>query len=423
MPLTITLKGKKRAVESTPPEALPSTPSGSEPPHPTKRARRAETRQCPVCEEHIPLRLLAMHAQLESERVEEVIKKVGSSDVAYDEMIDESLPGPSSRVRRSAMKARKSMTTRNVKDSLDQSTKTIQIVKRRRKQRNLKLKEMLKEEEEGNTSTYAWLKRFTGEEITCPVCSATVRGDRDVLDAHVDSCLAHESQRLQEACQRELLHQRALEEEAWDDAEDNNYVGDVRGAGFYTRRDDDEYVDEEVDIDGDDQVIFGETQFTEGDVVPVNLGQEEVDEDFEVEIEGDDDDEAQQAQRTLRDLIAPGKAGKQVLQNGEVGRHGVDLTSFCEMDKLDFTILSTRQRGDKSALLLALENKIKLLESAPSTSLLCRICIDPYTEPTVSTGCWHTCCKECWLRCLGSTKLCPICKRITGASDLRRVYL
>ena len=58
-----------------------------------------------------------------------------------------------------------------------------------------------------------------------------------------------------------------------------------------------------------------------------------------------------------------------------------------------------------------------------STSLLCRICLDPYSEPTVSTGCWHTCCRECWLRCLGSTKMCPICKRITGAADLRRVYL
>ena len=59
----------------------------------------------------------------------------------------------------------------------------------------------------------------------------------------------------------------------------------------------------------------------------------------------------------------------------------------------------------------------------PSTSLLCRICLDAYEEPTVSTGCWHACCRECWLRCLGSTKLCPICKRITEAVDLRRIYL
>ena len=52
-------------------------------------AKRAETRQCPVCDEHIPLRLLSKHAELESERVENVIKTVGSSDIIYDEMDDE----------------------------------------------------------------------------------------------------------------------------------------------------------------------------------------------------------------------------------------------------------------------------------------------------------------------------------------------
>ncbi|KAF8914230.1 hypothetical protein CPB84DRAFT_1758762 [Gymnopilus junonius] len=419
MALTIKLKGKKRALESTPPDPFPDVASRSEPPHPTKRVRRAETRQCPVCEEHIPLRLLAMHAQLESERVEEVIKKVGSSDLPYHEIVDECQPGPSSRVRRSAVKARKSIVTRNVKDSMEQSSKTIMTVKRRRKQRGQKLKELLREEEEGTLSQDSWLKRFTGEEITCPLCSATVRGDQDVLDAHVDSCLAHESQRLEEARQRELLHQRAMEEDTWNMADDHsNYVGDVRGAGFY-HRNDEECVEEEVDIDGDDQIVFGEAQFTEGDIVPISGRIEEIDVDVDVEIEGDNDDEAQQAQKSLRDLIAAGKRKSPQVATTP------DVSHSSEVDKIELAILNARQRGDEGDLISALENKIRLLESAPSTTaaLLCRICIDPYTEPTVSTGCWHTCCKECWLRCLGSTKLCPICKRITGASDLRRVYL
>ena len=51
-------------------------------------AKRAETRQCPVCDEHIPLRLLSRHAELESERVEDVIRKIGSSDITYDELDD-----------------------------------------------------------------------------------------------------------------------------------------------------------------------------------------------------------------------------------------------------------------------------------------------------------------------------------------------
>ncbi|KAF8969400.1 hypothetical protein BDZ97DRAFT_1902518 [Flammula alnicola] len=376
-------------------------------------AKRAETRQCPVCDEQIPLRLLSKHAELESERVEQIINNVGSSDLPYNEMADE--PGPSSRVRRSAIKARKSMATRNVIDSIEQSSKTIQNVKRHRKQRNTKLKEMVKDDEEGGNPRDSWLKRFTGEEITCPVCSATVRGDQDVLDAHVDACLAHEAQRLEDARHQELQHRRAIEEEVWEDGDDagsnGNYVGDVRGAGFYTRINEEE-VDEEIDIDGDDHAIFGEPQFTERDVVPVNIEREDVSEDVDVEIEVDEDDEAQQEQKTLRDLVAAGKAVKRrpLCESEEpVKSQMQNVMSVSEIDKSNLSIASARQRGDKNGLISALETKVKQLESTtvPSTSLLCRICIDSYTEPTV----------------LGSTKLCPICKRITGAADLRRVYL
>jgi len=100
-------KGKKRAIEIHSEVPPVSVGSSSEPPHPTKRSmcspgckyyevlngswtvKRAETRPCPICDELIPLRLLAKHAELESERVEEVIQKVGSTEVVYDEMTDE----------------------------------------------------------------------------------------------------------------------------------------------------------------------------------------------------------------------------------------------------------------------------------------------------------------------------------------------
>ncbi|KIM46433.1 hypothetical protein M413DRAFT_441525 [Hebeloma cylindrosporum] len=424
MVLTIKLKGKKRAMEEIRSGASTPLTSGSEPPHPTKRAKRAEMKQCPVCDEQIPLRLLPKHAELESERVEQIIKSIGSSELPYDEMDDE--PGPSSRVRRSAIKARKSMTTRNMLDSLEQSTKTIQNVKRHRKQRGTKLKEMIKEDEEGGLLS-SWMRGSTREDISCPVCSTVVRGDPDVLDAHVDACLAHEMQRLEETRQRELQHRRAIEEGIWEGSEDGDsgtYVGNIRGAGFYTRTDD-RGVDDEIDIDGDDQVTFGDAQFTEGDIVPINSVQAAVDEDVEVEIMGDNDDEAQLEQMTLRDLIVSGKTAKHPTA-GKEEESVKAQTGIAEAEKLDLAILLARERGDKTLLMSALENKLKYMESAPvpsSTPILCRICIDPYTEPTVSTGCWHTCCKECWLRCLGSTKLCPICKRITGAGDLRRVYL
>jgi hypothetical protein len=356
MTLTISLKGKKRAsLSSTPTLPVPSASLESEPPHPTKRAKRAETRQCPVCDEHIPLRLLSRHAELESERVEDVIKKVGSSDITYDEWDDG--PGTSSHVRRSALKARKSLTTRNIYDSLEQSGKTIQAVKRRRKQRHTKLKEMAREEEE-KSSKDSWSRSFTGETIVCPVCLATVRGDQDVVDAHVDSCLTNEGRRIEEARTRELRHQQAMEEEIWEDGEEREYpghvYGSVRGTGFHTRNRDQQDVEEEIDVDGDD--VFGESQFTEGDIVFVNEDVRVVDEDVDVDIEGNDEQE----QLRLRKLVAAGSLGQGI----EAPRlNAEDTDSVGKADEIEMAIISARQHGDKAGLILALEVKVTELVS------------------------------------------------------------
>lgn len=138
-------------------------------------------------------------------------------------------PGPSSRSRRSAIKALKSINPRNSSDLSEQVDKTLQTIKRHRKQRHTKLREMAREEEEGYLERHSWSRRTAGE-VTCPICSATIRGDQDVLDAHVDSCVANENRRLEEEKQ-----QRALEEEVWEniDSEGNGgYVGNVRGVFF-----------------------------------------------------------------------------------------------------------------------------------------------------------------------------------------------
>lgn len=368
-------------------------------------------------------------------------------------------PGPSSQTRRSAIKARKSITTRGAKDTLEQTDKTIQTVKRRRRQRHAKLKEMAKEEEEG-TLGESWLDKFNGVEIVCPVCSTTVRGDQDVVNAHVDACVAHESLRLEDVRQRALQYRRAIEDAARDEEDDDsfgNYVGNLRGelplkklysqyfhgaqgTGFYQRNRNEEDVDDEVDIEGDEQAVYGEVQFTEGDVLPVTIEREDREEDVEVNIEDDEEDETQQGQQTLRELVAASDVGK--TSSGRQRRMD-DHTSMSGLEEVESVIASARQKGSNVLLAAALENKIKFLvkickvvacqrsssiqqESAramSSPSLQCRICLDPYAEPTLSTGCWHTCCRECWLRCLGSTKLCPICKRITCATDLRRIYL
>lgn len=425
-------KGKKRAYEEARASSSSLSPLPLEPSK-EKKLKRAETRKCPICEEPIPLRLLATHAELESERLEEIIKQVGSTDILLDDADD--CLGPSSRSRRSALRARKTLSaltprSHNPTDTLEKAVKAIQTIKRRRKHRHAKLRDMAREHEEG---LHGRSGSLNDEEIVCPICLVTVRGDQDVLDAHIDACLADQRLRLDERMLPEGELHIANEEEVWEERYEGavGHVGNVRGAGFHTRNRNEQDVDDEVDVDGDDQ--FGDAQFTEGDILPVDTPQPAVEEEVEVDIEDDDEDETQRAQKTLRALVAEGKVVRRTSDDGiacvkaKVEEVMVEeVMVVADAEKMDFAILGAQKRGDKSFLIKALENKVKQLESmrvSSSTSILCRICLDPYTEPTVSTGCWHTCCRECWLRCLGSTKLCPICKRITAATDLRRVYL
>ncbi|TFK64047.1 hypothetical protein BDN72DRAFT_825991 [Pluteus cervinus] len=423
MALTSKSRGKKRALEDSAANTnLVAAPLDQAP---AKKPRRAETRKCPVCEEAIPVRLLGRHAELEAQRVEEIVRQIGSTECILDDVEE----GPSTGTRKSAKKARKSMSAalhpRSAKDTLEHTNKTLQGIKRRRKQRHSTLREMTREDEEGPSDQSGFSRITGGGEMVCPICSTTVRGDQDVLEAHVDACLANESirqrqEREQEEALRRVQQQQQVEQ--WEEYPEVDgavgHVGDVRGTGFLTRNREEQDVDDEVDIDGEDQT-FGDTQFTEGDILGPS-SEESIGEDLQVEIDGDEEDEAQLAQKTLRDLIAGGVKHRPP-ENGTAQEHASEVTT---VEEIDLEIQAARKKGNRSKLVTALERKVDFLQSTPaSTALQCRICLDPYDEPTVSIGCWHTCCRECWLRCLGSTKLCPICKRITGATDLRKIYL
>lgn len=115
----------------------------------------------------------------------------------------------STRNRRSAVRARKSLTALAPRsaDTLDTDASTIrdlQAIARRRKQRHARLREMTKDGEEEPATP-----GVSGDEIVCPVCLQTVRGDADVQEAHIDACLAFETERLQEA--QRLQQDRARE--------------------------------------------------------------------------------------------------------------------------------------------------------------------------------------------------------------------
>lgn len=70
--------------------------------------------------------------------------------------------------------------------------KTLRTLRRHRKQRCAKLRELTREDEDG----VWWGSRRrgydgSGEGMECPVCVQFVRGDLDVVEAHVDACLAN----------------------------------------------------------------------------------------------------------------------------------------------------------------------------------------------------------------------------------------
>ncbi|OCH94305.1 hypothetical protein OBBRIDRAFT_770047 [Obba rivulosa] len=407
---------------------------------PAKKPKRADTRQCPVCEEAIPVRLLERHSVLEMERVEEIMQQIGSMEVLADAEPDEGL---TSRSRRSAVKARKSIrrteaSSRSIASSsqvtLEQIEHTLRTLKKHRKQRYAKLKELTFEDEDA-----PWWGAGRGAEATaCPVCGRMVPGDTDVVEAHVDACIAHMSiLEGQSSAQR-----RDGEADIDVDIDGNESMRSgvmegvsLRGLGFSTRNRTQQDIEDEVDIDGMDDVAFGAPQFTEDDVLlPSSDLKRQQDEDVDVDIDYDENAASvkpepggDEGEKTLRELVAEGKVVRRRVEAVEEVKRTMDeVMGVGEAEEVDRAVETARKAGDNLALIQALQNKINLMISmkvSSSTSLLCRICLDPYTEPTVSTGCWHTCCRECWLRCLGSTKLCPICKRITGAMDLRRIYL
>lgn len=135
-------------------------------------------------------------------------------------------PSQTARTRKSAVKARKNMqpTSRFGAAHSDTATlelidKSLRLIKRHRKQRHTKLHDMSRDDEDtgGLSSFQGGRGRWagTGEGTLCPVCMKTIPGDADVVEAHVDACLAYES-RLQE--EREAAErQRQREQSPWEE--------------------------------------------------------------------------------------------------------------------------------------------------------------------------------------------------------------
>ncbi|KAF8639938.1 hypothetical protein AX17_001188 [Amanita inopinata Kibby_2008] len=368
------VKTVKRAVSSS----LSPLASDSEIEEPPRRIKpkRAETRVCPVCDEPIPLRLLSRHVLLESQRLDEIIHEIGSTQSIrpLDDFCSQDGPGPST--RRSALKARRSFRSHaSPSDTLEQASKGIQTIKRHRKQRHARLRELTRELDDEGTSSGVGLSRnslvhgLAAGEIQCPVCQTTVPGDEDVLEAHIDACLADHGRRIEEEHLRMIEGRRIWE--SMEVAGGVGHVGDVTGTGFHTRNANERDVDDEVDVDGDDQAVYGEAQFTEGDVISLTNDSysADLDEDVHVEIEGETEDDASAEPKTLRDLVAEGKMVRRetsVVDGTDAVRVKMnEVMGLGDTERLDRAITTARSRGDHATLISALENKVRLLVSSP----------------------------------------------------------
>ncbi|KAF9504736.1 hypothetical protein BS47DRAFT_1354796 [Hydnum rufescens UP504] len=409
-------------------------------------AKRAVTKQCPVCDEWIPLRLLASHSQLELQRVDEMYLRIPSpapEDPLYEiDPSSEQQAGPST--RRAAIRARQSITPKlrtaartsaiGMRTTPSNAESTIRLLQRNRRARHTKTKELSRAVLEdldgptrGNNTNNAQGDGHT-HLSTCPVCQTEITTG-ETLSEHVDRCLAEMA--ASEAFRNEMG--AALDSGTGTGGlstgdETYQFNGETRirvtalagfsGTGFSVRDRTAHDVDDELDIEGSDEEVFGNAQFTEGDILPL-----QPDDDIDIEDNDNGDDHGVSAPGpsttstipsasirgiSLRDLVAAGKRRK---------RRTVTLTN---------PSVPLKRSGDTDELVRALERKIKVLESSSHpqvplphlhasslSSPVCRICLESYTDPRYR---WHA-------GTFSAIHLCPICKHISAASNLRRIYL
>ncbi|XP_077326614.1 E3 ubiquitin-protein ligase RNF220-like [Lithobates pipiens] len=131
------------------------------------------------------------------------------------------------------------------------------------------------------------------------------------------------------------------------------------------------------------------------------------------------DGETSEENRWEDDMRSPGKLSSQ--ETDCRGSPGSSLSCHSDESDSDETPSSSSRANEEN--LEALREKIQELTEKLRNTHTCHICLDAYTVPVASIQCWHIHCEACWLRALGTKKLCPQCNTITSPSDLRRVYL
>ncbi|XP_042319180.1 E3 ubiquitin-protein ligase RNF220 isoform X2 [Sceloporus undulatus] len=195
--------------------------------------------------------------------------------------------------------------------------------------------------------------------------------------------------------------------------------GGFRGSGFVMcsgKENPDS--DADLDVDGDDTVEYGKSQYTEADIIPCT---------------GEEPGEAKEREALRGAVLNGGTPSTRITPEfSKWASDEMPSTSNGESSKQE-PMQKTCKNSDiekiteDSAVTTfeALKARVRELERQLSRGdrYKCLICMDSYTMPLTSIQCWHVHCEECWLRTLGAKKLCPQCNTITAPGDLRRIYL
>ncbi|CAO0802995.1 unnamed protein product [Mucor circinelloides] len=272
---------------------------------------------------------------------------------------------------------------------------------------------------------------------TCFICQQRLFGDLEDINLHIDNCLSNPAPTAMEESDHPVEEEEDEEEEYVDDDdaantntpaqqasptswEEYEWAGQVRvrasammeggygGAGFATASkvevDDD---DEDLDVEDDDAAQFGETQYTERDIV-VNM------------------DENNENDSALREMVSGGSVRTPTSESDQQRQEfeaTVSVSGWDQHLKKESHYTNKSPSKNQSSLVIdSLKARIHELESA-SKSSNCLICLENYKTPLTSIVCWHVHCEQCWLHTLGTKKLCPQCQKITTPADLRRIYL
>ncbi|XP_015923213.1 E3 ubiquitin-protein ligase Rnf220 isoform X3 [Parasteatoda tepidariorum] len=181
-----------------------------------------------------------------------------------------------------------------------------------------------------------------------------------------------------------------------------------RNLSDFARNHEDE--NQELNVDEDDSAVYGQPHYTEADVITCS-SEDNVDSKEQIRRIQSNDSDYQRHSDSTQWTVNGGNNN-----NGE----GQEVTSTCVTNNdAGSECVSPSEKASKPSKDTNSDNPKEQMEDG----IKCLICMETFIKPVVSICCWHVHCEECWLKTLGTKKLCPQCNMITAAKDLRRIYL